>query len=220
MNHSAGRGARARARQRGDQPLGDAPAARGEPRLAQRGRRHRSCAGARRRTARARRAAARRAAAARPGGRPTGSDGRAASAARRTRSACRSAVTTHRPAARSRAGAGISARQAEARRERCDRRMPASNSRADPRLAGGAEPRAQAGSRISRASAAASARGSPGGTSTPVAPSSISSAMPDSRVDDAGEALALRLDQHIGQAVAVAVAARSWRRARRDRPAR
>ena len=82
------------------------------------------------------------------------------------------------------------------------------------RIRGGPVPRPAApsasrrvGSRISAARAAARAGGSPGGTSTPVRPSTISSAMPGSRGRDAGKALALRLHQHVRQAVAVAVLA-------------
>ena len=63
----------------------------------------------------------------------------------------------------------------------------------------------RAGSRISAASASARARGSPGGTRTPVTPSSISSGSPAAG-SRRRPALALRLHQHIGQAVAVAVA--------------
>ena len=122
-------------------------------------------------------------------GRPRAPDGRAASAARRRRCACR----RH------------SGRQLGGEPGRCRRAKPKIAADAGPgrRRPAGAR---KAGSAISRPSAAASAAGSPGGTSRPVSPSTISSAMAPARVATHGKPLARRLHQHVGQAVAVAVA--------------
>ena len=62
-----------------------------------------------------------------------------------------------------------------------------------------------AGSRIARSSAAASACGSSGGTTSPFSPSTSSSGTPEILVETQARLLARRLDQHVGQAVAVAV---------------
>ena len=65
--------------------------------------------------------------------------------------------------------------------------------------------RRRAGSPISAARASASAGGSPGGTSRPLTPSSISSGIAAIRRRDRGELHGTRLHQHVRQAVAVAI---------------
>ena len=62
-----------------------------------------------------------------------------------------------------------------------------------------------AGSRIARSSAAASAAGSSGGTSSPFSPSLEQFGHAGNVGRNADEALARRFDQHVGQAVAVAI---------------